>query len=355
MDQFKKHPCTLKDIPQDPRPVLQNKADATHCPQCNAEFGILKHKYHCLGCGKIFCKDHCDEFLYLPDSFQYTDVERVCEKCFKKYNGIDFSRSYDEFGPTDAPSIIWVSGALGSRVVTVELIAALSAYHVVAVDLPGLGARRGETLTPESAIEAVRTAILEHTKQKKALIFGYSMGGHLAMKFSLAYPDLCTGLILGGCVNEWFGPVADLFFGGVNLVYKALPNSIKSQFVTQTAPKGVTKKDLHNLLSTGLNYDTWVECTGLMEEPHEGFYRKAIAAFDGPILFIHGSKDFRTREEVFVKAAKNGTLTVIEGADHLVTIDPRYRDIFSEKVKEFADKVLSSKSTTEPSSVILED
>ncbi len=63
------------------------------------------------------------------------------------------------------------------RVIAPCILHALMAnYHVVTVDLPGLGSRRGEDLNNESAIEAIRSAIVEKANGGKAIVFGYSMG-----------------------------------------------------------------------------------------------------------------------------------------------------------------------------------
>lgn len=71
---------------------MENAKDVKNCPACNIEFGVFVGKHHCRGCGKVFCKKHCDEWLMLPDSFGYPkEPVRVCDPCFKKYSILDKS------------------------------------------------------------------------------------------------------------------------------------------------------------------------------------------------------------------------------------------------------------------------
>lgn len=230
-------------------------------------------------------------------------------------------------------------GALIGRIITPELRAALAAYHVIAVDLPGLGACKGEKLTNENAIELIRNVILEHTKAKKAIVFGISMGGHLAMKFADKHPELCIALVLGACVNEYYGVGATMFFKSVNLVYSMCSGSLKSKFVPKSIPKHIKIDDLKIILTTGMQYEAWADCCSIMAEPHEGYYRKVLSTYQGRVLFIHGSKDFRTKEKEFLNCAKMGKLSLIDGADHFVLFDPLRRGLFAAKVKEFVDSI----------------
>ncbi len=90
----------------------------------------------------------------------------------------------------------------------------------------------------------------------------------------------------------------------------------------------------------------WLIFVDIMKEPHEGFYRKVIANFDKPLLIIHGSKDFRTGEEGFKKSGgKNFQLEVVEGADHMLLMDPMYNQQFATKVRSFTEKALKESTS----------
>lgn len=97
---------------------------------------------------------------------------------------LDFSRSYDDYGPPDVIffsltwkaklTIVFVSGALTARAGIVGI--KCDRFRVLILDLPGLGAMRGQKLTVDTACDHVKNMIDTHVKGKKAIIGGYSMG-----------------------------------------------------------------------------------------------------------------------------------------------------------------------------------
>jgi len=331
---------TPKKVPQDPPPIFEDKSKAKACSKCSLEFGRFTSKYNCSACGKVFCKKDCDRWLLLPDSFKYDPVSpiRVCGDCYERYNLVDFSRDYDEFGSKDDPSVLVIPGALCPRIVPPCFLNGLKGYHVISPDLPGFGSRKNEILTNENALETIKEAILTHAKEKKALILGFSMGGHVAMKFAHKYPELCTGLILGACVNEYYGFKADMFFKSSQIVYDVSPNSFNAKLFGMVAPKEHLK-EARWIMAEGMQYHMWTPCSALMAEPHKHFYREALAAMTIPIIFIHGTGDFRFGEKAFMEAAKTAELCLIEGANHALVIIPEYYNQLTKKIQEFADKV----------------
>jgi pimeloyl-ACP methyl ester carboxylesterase len=104
----------------------------------------------------------------------------------------------------------------------------------------------------------------------------------------------------------------------------------------------MSKKDVEFLMRTSMYYKAWKDCGSVMKEPEAGYYAKILSTFEKPILMIHGSKDFRSGEEVFKKSAKNTEFAIVEGADHMVMMDPLYKKEFGDKMREFADKVTAS-------------
>jgi len=70
-------------------------------------------------------------------------------------------------------------------------------FSVVAIDLPGFGKTPESDLAPETVI----TGIMQAFELKKMILLGPSMGGRIALEFSLAHPDYVTGLVLIGAVG----------------------------------------------------------------------------------------------------------------------------------------------------------
>ena len=70
-------------------------------------------------------------------------------------------------------------------------------FSFVAIDLPGFG----NTPEAELAPEAVIKGILKAVGIAQCILVGPSMGGKIAMEFSLSHPELLTGLVLIGTVG----------------------------------------------------------------------------------------------------------------------------------------------------------
>eukprot|EP00026_Physarum_polycephalum_P011180 Phypoly_transcript_11384.p1 GENE.Phypoly_transcript_11384~~Phypoly_transcript_11384.p1 ORF type:complete len:371 (+),score=30.18 Phypoly_transcript_11384:51-1115(+) len=334
---------TPKQVPNDVAPKWEADEDVLRCRKCDAKFNVVTRRHHCRGCGKIFCSKDCDAWLLLPQSFGYGWRNVcVCEDCYMKYSLVDYTKSYDEFGSKTAPTIVIISGAMMGRIMPPCILHPLMRkFHVIALDLPGLGARKGEKLTPESANEAIKNVIVARATNKKAIVFGYSMGGHAAMKFGAAHPELCAGLILGGCCNEYPpGMKTDGFFGLVNLVYTISSNKMKAGFLHTVLPKNVKPEDTEWMFATGMDYSMWSDCGNIMREPYTGFYRQALANYTCPTLMIHGDKDYNFAEETFRKAANdNVKFVVIEGADHLIMVTEGANKKLGNEIFRFVDLV----------------
>ena len=104
-------------------------------------------------------------------------------------------------GPDSGPLIILLHGKMFQAATwretgTLAEIAA-AGYQALALDLPGYG------LSPLAAIEpaAVLKAVLNQSSHDKAILLGPSMGGRIALEFTLADPELVIGLILVGAVG----------------------------------------------------------------------------------------------------------------------------------------------------------
>ena len=70
-------------------------------------------------------------------------------------------------------------------------------YHVVTFDLPGFGRSPAADIEPA----AVLNEAIKQTSQEKVILLGPSMGGRVALEFTLANPGLVTGLVLVGAVG----------------------------------------------------------------------------------------------------------------------------------------------------------
>jgi abhydrolase domain-containing protein 14 len=70
-------------------------------------------------------------------------------------------------------------------------------YRAVALDLPGFGKSPAGDIEPVEVIKAV----ISQAAPNGAILLGPSMGGRIALEFTLANQDLVNGLILVGAVG----------------------------------------------------------------------------------------------------------------------------------------------------------
>ena len=70
-------------------------------------------------------------------------------------------------------------------------------FSILALDLPGFGKSPEAGLAPDQVINGVMHSV----GLEKALVVGPSMGGKVALEFSLSYPEKIAGLVLIGAVG----------------------------------------------------------------------------------------------------------------------------------------------------------
>ncbi|MBI1893048.1 MAG: alpha/beta fold hydrolase [Candidatus Rokubacteria bacterium] len=95
-------------------------------------------------------------------------------------------------------NLVFIHGAGEDGRVWDRQVAAFSAAHrVLAVDLPGRGARRAEppfTSHEENAKDVLRQ--MDVAAMARAVLVGHSMGGGVALVAALNHPDRLSGLVL---------------------------------------------------------------------------------------------------------------------------------------------------------------
>lgn len=99
-----------------------------------------------------------------------------------------------ELGPTDAPTLVFLHGFLGSSEDWRPVMTELSRdFRCIAVDLPGHGHSVG--VPPEEFTAAFRH-LLEQLHIAELGLIGYSLGGRLALHFALKHPEIVEFLVL---------------------------------------------------------------------------------------------------------------------------------------------------------------
>ena len=149
---------------------------------------------------------------------------------------------YRETGPAEAPTLILVHG-FGASVHSWDgWTKGLSdRYRVISVDLPG----HGLTEAPEDYAPSMRRfaddvrAFVEAKAIDRFVIAGFSMGGHVAAKYALAYPDSTQGLILIGAAG-WWDERAD----GVPLLFRLMSVPLVRDVLRDADASAFTRRTL---------------------------------------------------------------------------------------------------------------
>ena len=104
-------------------------------------------------------------------------------------------------GPDVGPLVLLLHGKM-FKAATWQEIGTLTkladaGYRVVALDLPGFGKSKAGDIEPVEVIKAT----ISQKAPNGAILLGPSMGGRIALEFTLAHQDLVIGLILVGAVG----------------------------------------------------------------------------------------------------------------------------------------------------------
>lgn len=197
---------------------------------------------------------------------------------FAKVNGLDL---YHEVHGAGDPLVL-LHGALGTIDTCFgRLIPALSKRRkVVAVELQGHGHTRdvGRPLSFGQMAEDT-AALLHYLGIARADIFGYSMGGGVALEVAIRYPDLARKLVFAGgaCYR------ADGF-------YPELRDALDT-----TSPEALVGSEWHRayleVAPEPQNWQALVAKTGDLDRSFDGWRAEDLESMKTPALLLIGDSD----------------------------------------------------------------
>ncbi|KAA3609743.1 MAG: 2-succinyl-6-hydroxy-2,4-cyclohexadiene-1-carboxylate synthase [Calditrichaeota bacterium] len=121
------------------------------------------------------------------------------EEIFIKNHKLGFS--YRIVGNKEYPPVLFLHGFLGHSLDWDKTISSLSKkYYCIAIDLPGHGNSNNQNqldnLWSFDSFSQNLSELVNHLGVKPISLVGYSMGGRLALYFTIKYPHLVSKLIL---------------------------------------------------------------------------------------------------------------------------------------------------------------
>ena len=231
-------------------------------------------------------------------------------------------------------------------------------FRCISIDLPGNGLSSKSTERPYSLFFYSECAqlMLKELHIEKAILVGHSMGGHIAMIFSLRYPSMCEKLILlapsgfeqfSSLEKAWMKQMMEL---GSFLVSdeSSLVTAIQNSFYKnsqQQSSKIISDLKSYFPLHNGLHWSKMVRANiHAMLDEQIGVFLSEIRV---PVLVIFGKEDamipnkmvhpMETTEGIAKKASAlipDCTYELISGAGHFVQMEA------AEKCNELISKFL---------------
>lgn len=181
----------------------------------------------------------------------------------------------------------------------------------VAVDLPGHGSRAGQRFTIDAAADTIAEAVDE--LGGRALVAGISLGGYIAIATAARHPRRVAGLMAIGCttvptpgLTRPFRVMARLSGKRGEWVQRQLLRLVLGRRTADMAVAGgMSTAAVPDMLDGVLGIDVLSE----------------LAAYEGRVWLVNGRRDhFRAEEDRFLAACRDGELTIVPKAGHLVSL-----------------------------------
>lgn len=187
-------------------------------------------------------------------------------------------------------------------------------YEVIAPDLPGHGRRHDETFTLDSALATIDEAVSRC--QEPPLLVGLSLGGYLTLHWAGTHPGRLAGVVAADCTIVP-GPATARLYGLWMTMKDWLPGDSDAR-VARSFARQHTRKAAKRYYGGGRargvvrSVVRTISALDLLAD---------VAAIDVPLTFVNGEHDpFRRHEALFLEAARDGELVILEDAGHIANL-----------------------------------
>lgn len=256
----------------------------------------------------------------------------------------------DVAGPSDARPIVFVHGAMFTRKMWTPQIDALSEeFRVIALDLPGHGAREDETFRMEPALDLL-DEVVETLAGGRAILVGLSLGGYVSTEYASRHPEKVDGLVLvGSSANPvgWMGLVTRAV-GGISRL--ATRSDLVTRGVRRAGERWVRKRDISpeaktEIIEAGI-YPRQFGKAG--PDLRWEDFRAALTAYPGPTLVVYGSRDLVMRRgaDDHAAAANDAYIARVDGVGHICNL--HRPEAFTGAVRRFSNEIVDSSNGTDP-------
>lgn len=241
---------------------------------------------------------------------------------------------FDVDGPIGARPIVLLHAASYTRKMWLPQMRALSSeYRVVAIDLLGHGERSDERFDFDRAVGEVE-AVVESLGIGPAVFVGASLGGCVALTLADRSRKRVAGLILAGSSFDARTLPCRLVLTGESIVFPRIERRLIGNFQRYLRKK-MPVSDAESIAVAG---SYWRAAADAVAQMRGRDFVGMLRAYDGPVAIVNGERDWPHRfyEGRFLRAARHGSLAIIEGANHICSLDAP--DRFTEIARTFANR-----------------
>lgn len=238
-----------------------------------------------------------------------TQGDKAKQDAKGKYAEVNGLRMYYEIHGSGQPLVL-LHGAFGFIEGWATVLPTLTKTHqVIAIEMEGHGHTRDldRPLTMEQMAEDT-AALLKQLRIKQADFFGYSMGGTVAFRVAVRYPELVRKLAIYGSCS-----------GAPKDVYD--PESYKqSQRLSSDFAPPVLKEPYDRMAPDRARWPVLVTKVKNMVRDFKGYSEAEMKAINVQVLIMMGDRDVVRPEHAveMYRLIPNAQLAIFPGGDHFM-------------------------------------
>ena len=246
---------------------------------------------------------------------------------------------YNDEGPADSPvpPVVLLHGMLGDLSNWVDTVQSLSenGYRVLAPIIPVYGFPISDTGVPRLT-EHVH-GFIEAMDLDRTILVGNSLGGHIALLFALAYPDLVEALVLSGSSGIYETTMGTTFFKRQDREF------IKERTeMTFYDPTHATEDLVDEMFEIVNDRPRALRLLKIARSADEETVTEQLSNLDMPTLLIWGQDDIITPPDVaeeFRDRMPNARLHFINECGHAPMIEHpnQFNDLTLDFLSELAE------------------
>jgi 3-oxoadipate enol-lactonase len=260
------------------------------------------------------------------------------------YINVDGGKLYYEVAGKGENLVLLHDGMVHSRIWDAQFLEYAKKYRVVRYDRRNYG----KSSDPEalySHIDDLNQLFIQ-LKIDKAVVFGMSSGGRLAIDFTLKYPSKVKGLVLVGAVVGGYSQHMITRGGRFYPKNYSNPDDVQKYFATEDPyeiyPENIVAKQkvMRILESTKPSHDAREKGKLTLARGAERSAVKFLSEIKIPTLIIVGEfdiPDVHAHAGVINAGIENSKRIIIPKSGHLIPIEQP--DLFNEAVMNFFDEL----------------